>query len=280
MDRLATITVVEDRAANAWPSAVVERLDGWRLRVTPNVNRRRSNSVLIIEVGRKGSVNARIRATEAFYRERGLPVRFQVTPLAQQLDQRLAELGYGKEGETRVQTSTARDVIGRVESVQPPHVDLLPEPSDDWVSTWAHIFALGDAKEQRIEILDRIKQETIYGIVREEEQPVAVGLAVVEAGWVGLFGCGTMRNKRRNKRGARLVDALLREALRRDAPNTYLAGRGRQCWCARLLCRPRLHYPLLVSLQNQDLILPSEVAAQRERPSVGSQAQRAVAWRS
>ena len=38
--------LIEQLAANAWPAATVRLVDGWLLRYTPGVARRRSNSAL------------------------------------------------------------------------------------------------------------------------------------------------------------------------------------------------------------------------------------------
>ena len=40
------VALIERLAANAWPAATVRHADGWLLRTTPGVARRRSNSAL------------------------------------------------------------------------------------------------------------------------------------------------------------------------------------------------------------------------------------------
>lgn len=42
----ASALLIEQLAVNAWPAATVQLVDGWLLRHTPAVARRRSNSAL------------------------------------------------------------------------------------------------------------------------------------------------------------------------------------------------------------------------------------------
>ncbi|MEU7989464.1 hypothetical protein AB0B56_31820 [Streptosporangium canum] len=58
---------IERCAANAWPARHIEERDGWLLRHTPGVNRRRSNSALPLT-----GATPSIPALEAFYTARSL----------------------------------------------------------------------------------------------------------------------------------------------------------------------------------------------------------------
>src|SRR5206468_365832 len=59
---------VERRAFAAWPAGLVRDEAGWRLRHTPGVRRRRSNSAVPLPGGEAGTS---LDQVEAFYRERG-----------------------------------------------------------------------------------------------------------------------------------------------------------------------------------------------------------------
>jgi ribosomal protein S18 acetylase RimI-like enzyme len=196
-------------------------VDGWRLRASPTVRRRRSNSVLAKDLDTPASLEDSLRTAENFYATRGLPTRFQISPLARDLDQVLEADGYRKETETLVQTAAITDAIAP-RSALVSDIEIRPEPTDDWLGTWAEVFSLSDAPSQREEILLRIGPPAAYALVREEYRPIAVGLAVAERSWVGLYGCGTVLHARRKGIGAHLVAELLRWAAGIGLANVYL----------------------------------------------------------
>ncbi|MFC7584830.1 arginase family protein [Nonomuraea antimicrobica] len=93
---------IERRAARAWPARHTEERDGWLLRHTPGVNRRRANSALPIL-----DATPSIQALESFYAGRAMPATVQVTPAEQhaELDALLESHGYAKSGGTLVMTA-------------------------------------------------------------------------------------------------------------------------------------------------------------------------------
>jgi hypothetical protein len=62
----ARASLLEALAARAWPAGEQHLLDGWALRRTPSVRRRRSNSALPL-----GASGAALERVERFYRDRG-----------------------------------------------------------------------------------------------------------------------------------------------------------------------------------------------------------------
>jgi GNAT superfamily N-acetyltransferase len=68
-------SLLEELAARAWPAGESERVDGWLLRRTPSVTRRRLNSAL--PMGRDG---AALEDVERFYRGHGMTPLVQVAP--------------------------------------------------------------------------------------------------------------------------------------------------------------------------------------------------------
>jgi hypothetical protein len=81
-------SLLEELAARAWPAGESERVDGWLLRRTPSVRRRRPNSAL--PVGRDG---AALEEVERFYRGHGMTPLVQVAPAED-----LGELDAGSHG--------------------------------------------------------------------------------------------------------------------------------------------------------------------------------------
>ncbi|NJM07876.1 hypothetical protein HC891_19330 [Candidatus Gracilibacteria bacterium] len=72
------ILCIEELAANAVPAAVLQELDGWRLRFNWGVTRR-ANSVLAMRAGWL-PLAEKIAVAEDFYWRRDIPCRFQLNP--------------------------------------------------------------------------------------------------------------------------------------------------------------------------------------------------------
>ena len=98
---------LEEAAFAAWPAAEVRDLEGWRLRYTGPGITRRGNSVWPGAARGTRTLDARIDAAAAFYAERGVPARVQITPLSEPtgLDAALAERGWAPESAVSIQTA-------------------------------------------------------------------------------------------------------------------------------------------------------------------------------
>src|SRR6266487_1581951 len=107
--------LIEQLAANAWPAAVVQIVDGWLLRHTPAVARRRSNSALPPPAAAEATAAQRARIldlAERFYARHNQPTVVQVSPaeLHDALDGELAARDYLRQSPTVVLTAP----VGRV----------------------------------------------------------------------------------------------------------------------------------------------------------------------
>ena len=91
---------VEETCLNAWPGLRQVLLDGWVLRFSEGLTRR-ANSANPLR-GPRESGGGVIAACEALYQRRQLPTIFRLPSIIDSdLDQRLDELGYGREGGCR-----------------------------------------------------------------------------------------------------------------------------------------------------------------------------------
>src|SRR5215208_8120715 len=99
--------LVEGLAARGWPAGEALRCDGWLLRHTPSLTRRRSNSALPLADRPDPAL------VEDFYARRGARALVQVSPAEERtgLDAELARRGWTREGATDVLVADADAVL-------------------------------------------------------------------------------------------------------------------------------------------------------------------------
>ncbi|MBW8010643.1 MAG: hypothetical protein FVQ83_05285 [Chloroflexi bacterium] len=78
---MTQIYLIEELSANAWPTDVVQVVDGWRLRYAASVSRR-LNSVWPNLNGGKITLERKLDIVEDFYSRRGVRTRYQMCPAA------------------------------------------------------------------------------------------------------------------------------------------------------------------------------------------------------
>ena len=220
----ATIQLIESLAANAWPAAIVQVVDGWRLRFNWGTTRR-ANSVWPNEAGGVLSLDEKLAVVEDFYARRGAPARFQMCPAAQpaDLDERLAARGYRLDAPTLVQTADLAAVLDRTASSRRWAVEVTDSLSETWFDTYRQVEQI-EAKDiagQR-GILERIGPATGYALATVDGQAAAVGLGVLERSWVGVFCMGTRTEFQRRGAAKAVLHTLASWGQARGATQMYL----------------------------------------------------------
>ena len=213
------IAALETIAADALPSAVFERYDGWCLRFNHGVTRR-ANSVLAEAAGAL-ELDRKVERVEAFYASHGAPPRFQLTRASQPqgLDALLTARGYRLEPGALVQVGS----VSAAPLAAGFGVHYHDLPSSDWLD----ILATVDAKaatgaEARALELQRRRVAAAHAVVVRDGIPVAAGLGVLGSGHVGLFNMATHPDQRRRGAGSAVVAALADWARRYHAHTLYL----------------------------------------------------------
>lgn len=219
-----TIRLIEELAANAWPAAIFQEVDGWRLRFNWGTTRR-ANSVWPNEDGGVLSLDEKLAVVEEFYARRQAPARFQMCPVAQpaDLDRRLADRGYRLDAPTLVQTADLATVLARTESQRVWSVEVADSLSETWFETYQRVEQI-EAKDiagQR-DILQRIGPATAYALATVDGQAAAVGLGVLERGWVGVFCMGTRTEFQRRGAAKAVLHALAAWGQAQAATQMYL----------------------------------------------------------
>lgn len=221
------IRLIETLAMNAWPAEEVEMLDGWRLRFSWGVTRR-ANSVWPNRTRGQHPLNEKLDAVEAFYAARNLPARYQICPaqIPADLDQMLAARGYVEDASTQVQTATADRVLANIAQTNMPAdwtIDVPETFGATWFATYREAEQFGiTAAEVRQAILRRIALPAGFALLQIGNEPVALGLGVLEAGHLGIFSMATRPDFRRRGAATAILGALVQWAQARGATQVYL----------------------------------------------------------
>ncbi|WP_419995267.1 GNAT family N-acetyltransferase [Streptomyces boninensis] len=95
-------------------------------------------------------------------------------------------------------------------------------PHQAWFDAWAQVSGRGCDAAAEWALLERIEQPTGYASVLLDGQVAAVGRAVADGGWAGLFGIATLPHARRRGAGRVLLGALAGWAQDAGAADLYL----------------------------------------------------------
>lgn len=229
-DRQAEIDLIEAAARDAWPAAQADWVGGWLLRYTYGITRR-ANSVWpngdshgISEL----TFDERLNEAELFYAVYDTPARFQISPASRpaDLDIVLALRGYQRTAETAVQTAKLSVVLhetGRRSPGSVLQIDLAEQVSPAWFQTYDDIEKLGKrAAVVRHDIIKRIRTRSGFALATLDGEPVALGLGVVNQGWLGIYCMATDARVRRRGVATGIIHALANWAQLYGARQVYL----------------------------------------------------------
>ena len=213
---------LEERMDAAWPPAERAESRGWVLRAASGVTQR-ANSVWPREPGADShALLAALREARLWYRNRRLPLIFQVfeDPRYAPLNAVLDEEGFTRQSETLM---LVRD--GGTDSPGTHSgAEISAEPSPEWLSLWWSVDGRGDETALAVArgILERCP--SLYALVRDDDgRPAAVGrLALPPGGTGGLYCMATRPDARRRGHAARILKALLREGDARGLSSYWL----------------------------------------------------------
>ena len=232
--------LIEELAANAWPAAVQQQLDGWRLRASGGVTRR-ANSVLAR--GPFPTYPGWPVLVAEFYARHKLPPRYQISAAAPTgLDSALHEQGYSVEAPTAVQTASCQAVLDHAAPL--PGYEIVPQDrlQPDWLAAFLAISEQPVAKHAVYAgIMRAIGPATCFVQVRDGSTAVGIGLAVAERGWAGLLDIATAPDRRGLGIGTAVVRALAAWSATQGANELYLQVAQENAVALRLYRRLGFH---------------------------------------
>jgi GNAT superfamily N-acetyltransferase len=211
--------LLEELSINAWPSLQTVYDDGWLVRFA-NGYTGRANSVNALYPS-SDDLEAKIKRCEERYTARRQETIFKISPAVQppELDSVLDRLGYRRNKPTSTQTAT----LVNLPAPQLANSSLSTQLSDQWFEDFC---ALRDVEPRTLPIMRQMIGNIVppmcFAAIHDAGAPVALGLAVLERGYVGLYDIVTAEQARNRGLGTQLILHLLNWAKANGATHSYL----------------------------------------------------------
>lgn len=239
---------LEELSANAWPAAITQLVDGWQIRFNWQVTHR-ANSVWPLKMGQQLSLTEKLTLVEAFYHRRQTVACYKICsiPPLHQLDETLAQRGYFIEAATSVQTALIDRVLAQTGHLSDDRLHLSEGFEPAWYTAYCQIEPFEPAAaEIRQGILQRIGPQCGYARLEMAGHSIAVGLGVVERGWLGISCLATRPAFRRQGAAKTILSALMQWGQSHQATRMYLqvtdTNQAGRALYARLGFEPLYHY--------------------------------------
>jgi ribosomal protein S18 acetylase RimI-like enzyme len=204
---------IERASLWAWPPRELFYVSGWLLRASGTTSRR-LNSAQTLQFEAGADVAKAIQRAEAWYLERDLPPRFQLTDRAQPagLASLLQARGYRPVSPTSV-------MVRPLENLPPadPAIDVETRVRQAVANA---LFDPQTSEEERLartEVYDRIKRPAGFAVRYFGEEPVAAGCCVIDGEIAVIHSMHTHYPFRRMGHGRAVLDRLLEWARAMDA---------------------------------------------------------------
>ncbi len=247
------VLLYQELLTNAWPAKTIIFQNGWIVKLSEGVTKR-VNAVLPIRyVG--DNLFDDISVVESIYRERNMPVIFQVPDYFEppNLKETLLSLGYGSIDETLIMTSSIKE-ISKIEENRNLNFFIEQELSDKWLAALGNLHnysqATIDGQEQIIKRIPFRTKAFFYGEL--DNQIVAVGLAIIEREYLGIYDLVVHPNCRLRGIAQSLIAKMLQWGIGNLAKHVYLAAQGDNFGAIALYnkigLKDRYHYRYLTKI--------------------------------
>lgn len=229
------IRALEEISLNMLPALNTLYYDGWVLRFA-NGFTRRANSVTPIYPSTL-PLDEKLAYCETLFAAAGLPSRFKLTRAAQpeNLEAALDAHGYGPGDISNVMII---DDLASSEAPKPADVTIFETLDESWFAAYA---ALNNVAPEDINTMRRMLMQLVlpcgFMLLRHEGQPAAVGLGVVDRGWMGAFDIVTAAQLRGRGIGTQLMLNLLAWGRQNNAQRAYLQVQSQNLPAMRLYTR-------------------------------------------
>lgn len=213
------IRQLEELSLNALPAMQTSYVDGWVMRFA-NGYTKRANSVNPL-YSSFTDVETKIAYCESMYAVRKQPTVFKMTTVSEphDLDSQLLKQGYREEPGASVQLLS----LDALDKPNEGRVTLSADANDQWLNAY---FRLNNVQERYMPVmrhmLEHIAPQKCLAAVHVNGQIAAVGLGVLDRGFLGLFDIVTEPNLRQKGYGHQLMLYLLNWGKANKADYAYL----------------------------------------------------------
>ena len=224
MTNIKTIRTLEELTTNAWSPEHSLMVDGWHIGYSRGITGR-ANSVFPINDPGSIPLDEKISIAEDFYKRFEHYPTFKMTNASQpqDLEAELAKRGYIGSDLTEVQISKAEETLDNTVSVLPCPARIETQMSDEWFNFYIEPSNYSELSiDVRRGVLERIGAVRGFALVEIEAQLAAVGLGVVERGWLGIYCMATTTDQRRKGGGTQVLNSLAEWGLSQGADKMYL----------------------------------------------------------
>jgi ribosomal protein S18 acetylase RimI-like enzyme len=211
-----TIEAIERAAAIAWPALETTTLGAWVLRAGAGFSRRRNSAVP--EGPLPPELDHRIHGVSEWYRERGLPMLFRITPTcAPAIDTELADRGLAFEAPTLVMSRP----IDESEPVE--GVVAAAAATEAWIRVELEALGVhGPLVSPWLATLRSVPSPAAFVAPTDGDRLVGAGLGVVVNGLLGVFEIAVHPKERRRGYATRMMAALHRFGVQEGADRAFL----------------------------------------------------------
>jgi GNAT superfamily N-acetyltransferase len=215
----AQLSTLEELSLNAYPGAGQLHYDGWVLQASPG-RWRRANSVQTLHPSSL-PLDEKIAYCEAFYAARGKRAIFKLTRESPpELEPALMARGYAADAETSVQVASIVEA-GALTDYR--DVTVQAEPDAAYAEAFYRVHHFADADREPWKVIQAaILPPMGYLGLWDGSEMIAAAIGVVERGWLGVFGVGTLPEHQRRGHARRIMGALIAWGATQGATHSYL----------------------------------------------------------
>lgn len=215
------ILLIEELAANSWPSYIQQTLGEWRLRANMDVTKR-ANSVYT--GGAIPEYLDWLGFVEEFYRRRSLLPCFHISEASPaELDGILHSRGYRKIFECSTMVASCIEVLAASAQSDQFTTEFAAEASSGWIYEFIRLEGYSPARyEGYVHIFSAIGPKKSFVSLRDNGNLIAMGTVVVERGWAGLSNIVVDAEHRGKGAATALLRSLVNWSLSSGADQLYL----------------------------------------------------------